>query len=282
MDLVRLATDRNMSGRPNMNQDIPVLEHFNLDGKRALVIGSEFPAGGEIAKTYAVAGADVALCSITPDQAVMESRKIKREIDALGRNSFEYVMDVTLGKNVQVTMRQATKDLGGLDCVAIAPDLFLAKPIESVTETELARVMAVNFNAHFFAMRSAAAEFRRQGVPGRIVSVTSVLGERGLPNTSAYSAAHSAVHNLVRACAQEFGGDGIMVNGIALGYMEWMGDRINPDYEEAMRAIRFAIMRRAGRKDEIGPLALYLSAESATRYVTGQIFPLDGGLLQHL
>ena len=59
MDLVRLVTDRNMSGRPNMNQDIPVLEHFNLDGKRALVIGSEFPAGGEIAKTYAVAGADV-------------------------------------------------------------------------------------------------------------------------------------------------------------------------------------------------------------------------------
>ena len=86
----------------------------------------------------------------------------------------------------------------------------------------------------------------------------------------------------MRACAQEFGGDGIMVNGIALGYMEWMGDRINPDDEEAMRAIRFAIMRRAGRKDEIGPLSLCLSAESATRYVTGQIFPLDGGLLQHL
>ncbi len=246
-----------------MNQDTPVLEHFNLGGKRTLVIGTEFPAGGEIAKTYAVAGADVALCSITPDQAVMESRKIKREIDALGRNSFEYVMDVTLGKNVQVTMRQAT-------------------PIESVTETELARVMAVNFNAHFFAMRSAATEFRRLGVPGRIVSVTSVLGERGLPNTAAYSAAHSAVHNLVRSCAQEFGADEIMVNGIALGYMEWMTDRINPNDEEAMRAIRFAIMRRMGRKDEIGPLALYLSAESATRYVTGQIFPLDGGLLQHL
>jgi NAD(P)-dependent dehydrogenase (short-subunit alcohol dehydrogenase family) len=73
-----------------------------------------------------------------------------------------------------------------------------------------------------------------------------------------------------------------MVNGIALGYMDWMEDRIDPDDEEAQRALRFTIMRRAGRANEVAPLALYLSVESATRYITGQIFPVDGGLLQHL
>mgnify|MGYP003387128848 FL=1 len=282
MDWVQRVLNRYMNGRDSMSEDISIKQHFSLEGKRAIVIGAEFPAGAAIANAYAEAGANVALCAITADEAVMQIRRVKREIEAIGREAREYVMDVTLGRNVQVTMRQAVKELGGVDCVAITPDLFLAKPIGSITDTELARVMAVNFNAHFFAMRSAAAEFRKQGTPGRIVSVTSVLGERGLPHTSAYSAAHGAVHNLIRACSQEFGPDQIMVNGIALGYMDWMKDRIDPDDEEAQRALRFTIMRRAGRANEVAPLALYLSAESATRYITGQIFPVDGGLLQHL
>src|SRR5690606_20055394 len=191
--------------------------YFDLTGKRAMVIGADNPAGGAIARAYAEAGADVALCALTPDEAVMRARAARRDIEAMGRRAPEYIMDVTLGKNVQVTTRQIVKELGGLDLLAVAPDAFLAKPIEKTTDTDLARVMQVNFNAHFFAIRSAAEEFRRREQPGRIVCVTSVLGERGLPNTAAYGAAHGAVHNLVRAAAQELAADRIMVNGIALG-----------------------------------------------------------------
>ncbi|MEX2032339.1 MAG: SDR family oxidoreductase, partial [Dehalococcoidia bacterium] len=235
-----------------------------------------------IARAYAEAGADVALCALTPDEAVMRARAVRRDIEAMGRSAPEYIMDVTLGKNVQVTMRQIAKELGGLDMVTVAPDLFLAKPIAKITDTDLARVMQVNFSSHFFAIRAASEEFRRQGQPGRIVCVTSVLGERGLPHTTAYGAAHGAVHNLVRGAAQELAPAGIMVNGIALGWMDWMDDRIDPADEEAQRAVRFVAMRRRGQPEEVGPLAVYLSSEVATRYITGQIFPVDGGLLQHL
>lgn len=257
-------------------------KYFDLTGKKALVIGAELPAGGAIARAYAEAGADVALAVLTADEAVMRARAVKRDIEGMGRTAAEYVMDVTLGKNVQVTMRQIVKEIGGLDMVAIAPDLFLAKPIEKISDTELQRVMQVNFNAHFFAVRHAAEEFRRLNQPGRIVCVTSVLGERGLPNATAYAAAHGAVHNFVRAASQELAAERIMVNGIALGWMDWMTDRISPDDEEAQRAVRFTAMRRAGRADEVGPLAVYLSSELATRNITGQIFPVDGGLTQHL
>lgn len=256
--------------------------YFDLSGKKALVIGADNPAGAAIARAYAEAGADVALCALTPDEAVMRARAVRRDIEAMGRRAPEYIMDVTLGKNVQVTMRQIVKELGGLDMVTVAPDLFLAKPIAKITDTDLARVMQVNFSSHFFAIRAASEEFRRQGQPGRIVCVTSVLGERGLPHTTAYGAAHGAVQNLVRGAAQELAADGIMVNGIALGWMDWMDDRIDPNDEEAQRAVRFVAMRRKGQPEEVGPLAVYLSSEVATRYITGQIFPVDGGLLQHL
>jgi 3-oxoacyl-[acyl-carrier protein] reductase len=265
-----------------MADEYPTGGFWDLSGKRAMVIGADNPAGGAIARAYAEAGADVALCALTPDEAVMRARAVRRDIEAMGRRAPEYIMDVTLGKNVQVTTRQIVKDLGGLDIVAVAPDAFIAKPIGKTTDTDLARTMQVNFNAHFFAVRAAADEFRRQQQPGRIVLVTSVLGERGLPNTAAYAAAHGAVYNFVRAAALELGPDQVMVNGIALGWMEWMADRIRPEDEEAQRAIRFTMQRRAGTAEEVGPLAVYLSSEVATRYITGQIFPVDGGLTQHL
>ena len=262
---------------------MPKASHYDLTDRKALVIGVENPAAAAIARAYAEAGADVAIAVLQPNESVMQARALKAEIEAMGRASHEYVMDVTLGKNVQVTMRQIAKELGGLDIVCSAPDAFLAKPIASISDTELARVLQINFSSHFFAIRSAAGEFRRTPERGgRIVVITSVLGERGLPNTTAYAAAQGAATNLVRAASQELSRENIMVNGIALGWMDWMDDRIDPEDEEAQRAVRFTVMRRQGRAEEVGPLAVYLSSESATRYVTGQIFPVDGGLTQHL
>ncbi|MSP23429.1 MAG: SDR family oxidoreductase [Dehalococcoidia bacterium] len=260
----------------------PKSSFFDLGGKRALVIGAEHSHGAAIARAYAEAGADVALAALTADEAVVRSRAVQRDVEAMGRKSSTYVMDVMLGKNVEVTMRQIVKEMGGVDIVASCPDLFLAKPIERTSDTELARVMQANFTSQYFIVRHAAEEFRRLKQPGRIVLTTSVLGERGLPNTTAYAAAAGAVINLVRSAAVEVAPDGIQVNGIALGWMEWMTDRLLPNDEEAQRAVRFTALRRQGRADEVGPLAVYLSSERATRYITGQIFPVDGGLLQHL
>ena len=156
-----------------MTNEYPTSGFWDLTGRRAMVIGAETPVGGAIARAYAEAGADVALCALTADEAVMQARAVRRDIEAMGRRAPEYIMDVTLGKNVQVTTRQIVKELGGLDIVAVAPDRFLAKPIEKITDTDLARTMQVNFNSHFFAVRTAVEEFRRQQQPGRIVLVTA-------------------------------------------------------------------------------------------------------------
>ena len=246
-----------------------------------MVIGAETPAGGAIARAYAEAGADVALCVLQPDEAVMSAKRVQKDLAAMGRKSSVYVMDVTLGRNVQVTTRQVAKELGGLDIVASCADRFLGKPIGKTSDVELQQVMAINFNAHFFAARSAAGELAKNDGGGNIVLVTHVLGERGTQNTAAYGAAHAATQSLVRSLAQELGPQRISINGIALGWMEWMDDRIDPESDDAGRAVRFTIMKRAGTAEEIGPMAVWLSG-TGVGYVSGQTFAVDGGLLQHL
>jgi NAD(P)-dependent dehydrogenase (short-subunit alcohol dehydrogenase family) len=260
---------------------LPGPQHLRLDGKRALIVGAESPVGAAIARGYAEAGADLALAVLKPDEAVVSAKRLQRDLEALGAKSTVYVMDVQLGKNVQVTTRQIAKELGGVDIAVCASDLFLGKPIAKTTDSELQQVMAYNFNAHFFVARSASEEMRRGGQGGRIVLVSHVLGERGLPNTAAYGAAHGATQQLVRSLSQELAPEGITINGIATGWMEWMTDRLDPANEDAGRAVRFTLPRRAGTPEDVAPMALYL-AGSGTGNVTGQIFHVDGGLTQHL
>src|SRR5919108_1198596 len=227
------------------------VEHFDLTGRKALVLSAETPAGHAIAEAYAEAGARV------------------RRLNTLGAGE------------VGAAVKRAAADMGGLQILASAADRFLAKPVTTITPDELAEVMLANYATQFYACQAGIEVMLRQRQGGAIVLVTHVLGERGLPNTSAYAAAHGAVHNLIRALAQEIAPEGISVNGIALGWMEWMHDRLNRTDEEANRALRFPIIKRAGVAADVGPIAVWL-AGTAVGYVTGQLFPVDGGLTQHL
>jgi NAD(P)-dependent dehydrogenase (short-subunit alcohol dehydrogenase family) len=141
--------------------------------------------------------------------------------------------------------------------------------------------MMANCGSQFAACRLGVEAMLRHDRGGNIVIVTHVLGERGLPNTAAVAAAHGAVHNFIRALAQELAPRRIDVNGVALGWMDWMHDRLDDTDPESARALRFPIVKGPGHPDDLGPLVLWL-AGSAAGYVTGQIFPLDGGLTQHL
>jgi 3-oxoacyl-[acyl-carrier protein] reductase len=226
------------------------MEHFDLTGKKAIVFAADNPAGGAIADAYEEAGA---------------------RVSRLDQISADKVTD---------NITEAAAHLDGVDILACAPDLFIAKPIEDLSIEDLANTMMANFASPFTACQAALPHIRKAG-SGNIVLVTSVLGERGLPNTSIYSAAHGAVFNFVRALAQEVAAEGISVNGIELGWMDWMEDRIDIRDENAARAIRFTISKRAGSAEDIGPLAVWLSGSGAG-FVTGQIFPVDGGLTQHL
>lgn len=261
------------------------LDAFDLSGKRALVVGAGGGAGRAIALALAEAGADLALCTSTNDgNEMMSVRKTARAARELGRNAIDTATDVSTGQGAQVMVRQVAKQLGGIDILVNAPDLFLAKPATKVTDAEWAKVLSQNLSATFFTCRAAGKEMLKQELVGRargrIVNIASVLGERGMANASAYCAAQAGILNLSRALAQEWAAEGITVNAIALGWME--GSPALADASpDANRTVRYVPMKRAGRADEVGPLAVFLASE-ASGYITGQVHFVDGGLTVHL
>lgn len=254
------------------------VDHFNLKGKRALVLAADSPAGHAVARALGEAGADLAMgMSIHASSG----DDLHKEIVGLGSKCMQFALDLSATQCAAHAVRQGAAALGGLDILACCVDVFHARPLSETTDEDLQAVMLTNFAIPFSAVRTAAVLMRQTGNGGRILLLTHVLGERGLPNTSVYGAAHAATQNLVRTLGRELGPDGITINAISLGWMDWMNDRIRPEDEDADRAVRFTILKRAGRPEDVGPMAVWLVG-SAAGYVTGQIFHLDGGLTQHI
>tara|TARA_B100000676_G_scaffold53325_1_gene52534 strand:+ start:1597 stop:2274 length:678 start_codon:yes stop_codon:yes gene_type:complete len=223
-------------------------DHFDLSGARAVIVGADQPAGTALREGLSRAGA---VCAAAE------------------------------GADTRSAVRAAAESLGGLDVLGVGTDVFHAAPLGETLPAAADTVMAANYGVAFAALQAATELMQAQGTGGRIVLTTSVLGERGVAHSAAYSAAQGAIVNLVRAAAQELAPDGITVNGVELGWMDWMSDRIDPTDENALRAVRFTMLKRAGTQADVEPLVVWL-AGSGAGFVTGQIFPLDGGLSQHL
>jgi 2-deoxy-D-gluconate 3-dehydrogenase len=257
-----------------------VTKEFELFGKVALVIGGATALGRAIGVALAEAGADVAFTShiVSRDEEVAVNSAVN-EVWALGRKGFAVAIDITDAAQVEAAVRRTADELGRLDILVNSPDLPFAKPLGETTVDEWQRVLAANLSAVFFACRAAAAVMPPQG-KGRIINVTSILGERGLSNSSAYCAAKAGVINLTRALALEWALTGVTVNGIGVGFLEDVPG-IGQDHSMKEALERYLPLRRLARSSEMAGLAVYLASD-ASDFVSGQTIFVEGGALAHI
>ncbi|MFN0095278.1 MAG: SDR family NAD(P)-dependent oxidoreductase [Dehalococcoidia bacterium] len=252
---------------------------FDLTGKRALVVGFGNPAGEGVAIALAEAGADVAVASATLDgDEVMAAKRAAKKVAALGRKSFSQGWDVTLPGNVQVGLRQIVKEIGKPEILVYNADHALLKPIEKVTDAEFGHTQAVNLSGAFYASRSFVRELG--DAEGRIIFLTSMLGERGVEHAAAYGAARGGVVGLMANLSQELGARRITVNCISMGWMEWSAGG-GPNDISANRLLRFIPLKRYGKAEDVALFAVLLASEGGA-YLNGQVFHVDGGVLGHL
>lgn len=237
----------------------------NLHGRRALVIGTETTTGEAIARALGESGADVALAVLQPDEGVLIARKLQRELRAQGRSSMTYAMDVTLGRNVQVTTRQVAKDLGGIDIVVSAPDDPFLAPLSETSDAQLAHIMTLNGYAHAFAARSAFGEFHREN-HGLFLLVTHALGKHPLPGTAAYSLACASALGLLRTLAYEYEGPALAAVGLLRGASMFSDSYASrEDLKTTLSATDIS------EADTIGRLACTLAVADPNT-ITGRIF----------
>ncbi|MEK7777272.1 MAG: SDR family oxidoreductase [Chloroflexota bacterium] len=256
------------------------IKEFDLQGKKALVVGAASPVGRAVALALAEAGADLALTPCTRSAA--EQRQVDACLTAvtkLGRQCQSFAVDVTDHKDVHHMADMAVAALGRLDILVNTVDLPFAKPLAETTSQEWTQVVAGNLTAVFLTTKHVGRHMLAQG-RGKIINVTSILGDRGLPNAAAYCAAKGGVVQLTKVAALEWGRRGINVNGIGLGWME--GDPLAQENDPEMRTrlARFLPIHRLGKPEEIGALAVYLASDSSD-FMTGHTIFVDGGVMSH-
>src|SRR4030042_1756258 len=239
-----------------------VTKQFELSGKVALVVGGATPLGRAIGVALAEAGADVAFTSLSVNrQEEVAANSAVNEVWALGRKGFAAAIDATDAGQGEAAVRRAVDDLGRLDILVNTPDLPFAKPLAETTPDEWQRVLTANLSSVFFACRAAGVVMLPQG-KGRIINVTSILGDRGLSNSTAYCAAKAGVINMTRALALEWARTGVTVNAIGVGFME-DAPGIGQDVSLKEALAKYLPLRRLASSSEMAGLAVYLACDAS-------------------
>jgi NAD(P)-dependent dehydrogenase (short-subunit alcohol dehydrogenase family) len=184
--------------------------------------------------------------------------------------------DVSRYDEVDALMQRVAGTLGRLDIVVNNSGVAKVVPLAEATPADWRTIIDVNLTGVFNGCRAAARYLIAQR-SGKIINLASVLGAVGLPGYTLYSASKGGVIALTRTLAVEWARHNVQVNAIAPGwFVTDMNEAAFSDPHVNERLTRDIPMRRTGRLEEIGPLAVYL-ASPASEFMTGQTLFLDGG-----
>jgi 2-deoxy-D-gluconate 3-dehydrogenase len=245
---------------------------MSLAGRVAVVTGASRGLGRAIALALAEAGADVALAA----RAKRDLEDTGALVERAGRRALVAPTDVASYAEVEALMGRAVRELGRLDIVVNNAGVAKVAPLAEMTPDDWRFMVDANLTGVFNGCRAAAPHLIAQK-SGKVINVASVLGQVGLPGYTIYAATKGGVIALTRALGVEWARHGIQVNAIAPGW--FATDMTDPAFSDPKineRLTRDIPMRRIGRPEEIGPLAVYLASE-ASAFMTGQTIFLDGG-----
>src|ERR1700722_6981988 len=252
-----------------------------LAGVRVIVTGGASGMGAGMVRAFAAHGAHV----ISLDIQAGPGAEIAEKATAAGPGSAAFIAaDVSDKASVDAAFAQACEALGGLDVLVHAAGIAPGAPAESIAVEDWDNVFAINARGTFLTNQAAFRYLREGG--GRIVNFASAAGVIGLRNKAHYSASKGAVVAWTRTVAKEWGEYGITVNMVAPAISTPMYAKTRSLMSEeqlaALDATLKAEMPIDGRLGEIDrdlvPMLVFLAGPGA-RFMTGQIFSVDGGIL---
>jgi len=249
-------------------------ELFDLSGKSALVSGGGRGIGRIIAFALAEAGANVGVGSRDEHACAEAAKDIAA---ATGRTTLSGKLDVTEKANVEEFAALVGEKLGSIDILVNNSGATWGSPFEEMPLERWERVVKVNLTGTFLMCQTVVPIMKNQKW-GRIVNVASVAGLRGSPpfmHASGYSASKGGIIALTKELAVKLAEYGITVNAIAPSFFPTKMSRPLTDrFGDMIR--QGNPMKRMGEDDDLKGVAVFLASE-ASRYVTGQVIPVDGG-----
>jgi 3-oxoacyl-[acyl-carrier protein] reductase len=247
---------------------------FALKGKKALVTGGTRGVGRGIVLALAAEGVDVVTCY---RQDAERAASLERELDETGGQHAVVRADLTESAQVGALLDECEQRFGRLDLVVNNAAAISHVPYRELPIEEWRRVLDTNLTSvHLVVQRSLP--LLRAG--SSVVSISSKSVEVGLPLRAHYTATKAALVGLNRSLARELGPEGIRFNVLSLGmiHTEAVDAMPSGQREEFVGRYRgMTSLHRLGTPEEVAGAVLWLASD-LSRYVTGAVVPVDGGI----
>jgi 3-oxoacyl-[acyl-carrier protein] reductase len=241
---------------------------FDLTGMTALVTGASGGIGSAIARGLAARGARLAVSG-------SNVAKLEAFLETLGGDHIALACDLSDAVQVDALVPQAVAKLGRLDILVNNAGVTRDNLAMRMKDEEWDTVIRVNLEAAFRLIRAAAKPMMKARF-GRVVSITSVVGQTGNPGQANYAASKAGLVGMSKALAQELASRNITVNCVAPGFIR---SAMTDGLPEAQKA---ALTQRIpagdlGTGEDIAAAVVYLASREAG-YVTGQTIHVNGGM----
>lgn len=245
---------------------------LELDDKIALVTGSSKGLGKAIAIRLAERGVRVAVNYNTSPDAAGE---VVKAITDAGGSAIAVKADVANLDQVVAMVKQVEEELGAVEILVNNAGIINDQLLMRMSDEAWRQVIDINLNGTFYCTRAVLRNMVRARW-GRIINIGSVVGLRGNPAQTNYSASKAAIMGFTKALAKEVANRNITANVVTPGYFETETTAILTDEQKA-RWLSVIPQGHFGEVDDVAHMVTYLADEKA-KYITGQVISVDGGM----
>jgi len=240
--------------------------------KVVVVTGGNRGIGLAITKRFVSEGARVAIIGTRPESV----DPVVSELSADGADVKGYALNVADREAVESTFKQIGADFGSIDVLVnnagVTRDTLLMRMKEDDWDT----VLDINLKGAFNCLKAVTRPMMKNR-KGRIINISSVVGQTGNAGQANYSASKSGLFGLTKSAAKELASRNITVNAVAPGYIATeMTDAISDEAREAF--LTNIPLARTGQGEEVAACIAFLASDDAA-YITGQTVNVDGGLV---